>query len=50
MKEVWLCDPNCHEIWSTFALKFSQNYQWLEKLYQTLEKASHQVSKYLEVG
>ena len=49
MKEVWICDPNYHKIRSSFALIFSKNYQCFEKLYQTLERVFHQISKHLEV-
>ena len=31
-KEVWKCDLNYHKISGSFALNFSKNYQWLEKL------------------
>ena len=27
--EVWICHPNCHNIWLNFALIFSKNYQCL---------------------
>ena len=50
VKEVWICDPNYHKIRRSFALIFSKNYQCFEKLYQTLERVFHQVSKHFEVG
>ena len=50
VKEVWICDTNYHKIQGTFALNFSKNYQWLEKLYQTLKKVFHQISKHFAVG
>ena len=50
VKEVWICDPNYHKIRRSFALIFSKNYQCLEKLYQTLERVFHQISKHFEVG
>ena len=49
MKEVWICDHNYHKIWLTFALIFSKNYQWFEKLYQTFKRVFHLISKHLEV-
>ena len=48
VKEVWICDPNYHQIWGTFALSFSKNYECVEKLYQTLERVFH--PKHFEVG
>ena len=50
MKEVWICDPNYHKIRRSFALIFSKNYECFEKLYQTLERVFHQISKHFEVG
>ena len=50
VKEVWICDPNYHKIRRSFALIFSKNYQCFEKLYQTLERVFHQISKHFEVG
>ena len=50
VKEVWICDPNYHKIWRSFALIFSKNYQCFEKLYQTLERVFHQISKHFEAG
>ena len=50
MKEVWICDHNSHKIWLTFALIFSKNYQWFEKLYQTFKRLFHLKSKHPEVG
>ena len=50
VKEVWICDPNYHKIRRSFALIFSKNYQYFEKLYQTLERVFHQIYKHFEVG
>ena len=52
VKEVWICDPNYHKIQGTFAVNFSKNYQCLdhEKLYQTLKKVFHQISKHFAVS
>ena len=50
VKEVWICDPNYHKIRRSFALIFSKNYQCFEKLYQTLERVFHQISKHFEAG
>ena len=50
VKEVWICDLNYHKIWWTFALIFSKNYQWFEKLYQTFKWLFHLKSKHPEVG
>ena len=50
VKEVGICDPNYHKIWRSFALIFFKNYQCFEKLYQTLERVFHQISKHFEVG
>ena len=50
VKEVWICDPNYHKIPRGFALIFSKNYQGFEKLYQTLERVFHQISKHFEAG
>ena len=50
VKEVWICDPNYHKIQRSFALIFSKNYECFEKLYQTLERVFHQISKHFEVG
>ena len=50
VKEVWICDPNYHKIQRSFALIFSKNYQCFEKLYQTLERVFHQISKHFEAG
>ena len=50
VKEVWICDPNYHKMRRSFALIFSKNYQCFEKLYQTLERVFHQISKHFEVG
>ena len=49
MKEVSLCDPNYHQIRRSFASIFSKNYQCFEKLYQTLERVFHQISKHSKV-
>ena len=49
-KEVWICDPNYLEIRRSFGLIFSKNYQCFEKLYQTLKRVFHQISKYFKVG
>ena len=38
VKEVWICDPNYHNIRRSFALIFSKNYQCFKKLHQTLER------------
>ena len=50
MKEVSICDPNYHKIRRSFALIFSKNYECFEKLYQTLKRVFHQISKHFEVG
>ena len=50
MKEVWIRDTNYHKIRRSFALIFSKNYECFEKLYQTLERVFHQISKHFEVG
>ena len=50
VKEVWICDPNYHKIRGSLPLIFSKNYQCFEKLYQTLERVFHQISKHFEVG
>ena len=50
VKEVWICDPNYHKVRRSFALIFSKNYQCFEKLYQTLERVFHQISKHFEAG
>ena len=50
MKEVWICDHNSHKIWLTFALIFSKNYKWFEKLYKTFKRVFHLKSKHPEVG
>ena len=50
VKEVWICHPNYHKIRRSFALIFFKNYQCFEKLYQTLKRVFHQVSKHFEVG
>ena len=50
VKEVWKCDVNYHKILGTFASNFSKNYQYFEKLYQTLERVFPPISKHLEVG
>ena len=47
---VWIPDLNWHNILRTFALNFSKNYEWFEKLHQKLERVFHQASKHLEVG
>ena len=39
VKEVWICDPN-------YILELFM----FEKLYQTLERVFHQISKQFEVG
>ena len=44
-KKVWIGDPNYHKIWWTFALNFSKNNEYLEKLYQTLERVFHLTSQ-----
>ena len=46
VKKLWICDPNYYKIRWIFALNFSSNYQCFEKLYQTLERAFHQISKH----
>ena len=43
VKEVGICDPNYHKIRGSFALILSKNYQYFEKLYQTLERVFHQL-------
>ena len=48
-KEVWIRDPNYHKIRWTLALNFSKKYQCFEKLWQTLERKFHQVSKHFKV-
>ena len=50
VKEVWICDPNYHKIRRSFALIFFKNYECFEKIYQTLERVFHQISKHFEVG
>ena len=50
VEEVWKCDLNYHKILWTFASNFSKNYQYFEKLYQTLERVFPPISKHLEVG
>ena len=50
VKEIWICNPNYHKIRWTFALNFSKSYSCFEKLYQTLERVFHQISKHFEVG
>ena len=40
MKEQLVCECDLnhdHKIWRTFASNFSKNYEWLQKLYQTLQ-------------
>ena len=49
-QEVWICDSNYSKTRWTFALHFSKNYWRFEKLYQTLERVLHQISKHFEVG
>ena len=49
-EEVWICDPKYHRIRRSFAFFFSKSYQCFEKLYQTLERVFHQISKNFEVG
>ena len=50
VKEVGTCDPNYKKIRRSFALIFSKNYQCFEKLYETLGRVFHQISKHFEVG
>ena len=48
--KVWICDLNYHKIRRTLALNFYENYLCIERLYQTLERVFHQISKDWEVG
>ena len=48
--KVWICDLNYHKIRRTLALNFSENYLCMERLYRTLERVFHQISKDWEVG
>ena len=45
MKEVWICDTYYQKIRRSFALIFFKNYECFEKVYQTLERVFHQISK-----
>ena len=47
---VWIPALSKREILRTFSLNFPTNYEWFEKLYQSLERGFPQVSKYLKVG
>ena len=50
VKGGWKSELNYHKIWRTFSLNFSKIYQCFERLYKTLGRMFHPISKHLEVG
>ena len=52
VKEVWICDPNYHKIWWTFAWPFFLRIVNALRSYinETLERVFDQISKHFEVG
>ena len=46
---VWICDLNSHKILRFYTSVFSVVLVSIEKIYQTLERVFHHISKHLEV-
>ena len=49
MTVVWICDLNQHKIVIFYTYVFSVVLVSIEKIYQTLERVFHYISKHLEV-
>ena len=50
VKEVWIPGHNLHRFWRFYSTVFSAFNDQCERLFQTLERVFHKVSKHLEVG
>ena len=50
VKKVWVRGLNLHKLWLLYFFVFSAFNDQFEKLYQTLQRAFHQVSNHFEAG